>query len=188
MLRSYGFLPNIIQPTCVTVHNSSLIDNIFSNNIINDTRSGNILLTLSEHFLQFVSVKRERLDYRNLRRFQHDYSKFHIVEFRDDVSIQNWNINLNNANDLFLDFHLKLKGCVDRHAPIKDLTHKEVKLANKPWITPAISKMIKIRNNTFARKKRQPNNMNIKRLYNLFRNRVSQEFKGSKKSYYHERL
>ena len=76
------------------------------------------------------------------------------------------------ANDLFLDFHLKLKG-----VPIKQLTCKEVKLANKPWITPAISKMIKIRNKTFARKKRQPNNMNIKRLYNLFRNRVPRELK-----------
>ena len=86
---------------------------------------------------------------------------------------------MNNANDLFLDFHLKLKGCVDRHAPIKQLTCKEVKLANKPWITPAISKMIKIRNNTFARKKRQPNNVNIKRLCNLFR--VSRELKKCKK-------
>ena len=36
--------------------------------------------------------------------------------------------------------------------------------------------MIKIRNKIFARRKRQPNNENIKRLYNLFRNRVSREF------------
>ena len=107
MFCNYGFLPKIIQPTCVTEHNSSVIDNIFSNNIIADTKSGNILLTLSEHF-----VRRERLDY---RRFQHDYSKFHIEEFRDDVSIQNWNTNLNNAKYLFL-------GCVDRQAPIKQGT------------------------------------------------------------------
>ena len=137
MLCSYGFLPNIIQPTrvtentsslidnifqptCVTENTSSLIDNIFSNNIIDDTKSGNILLTLSEHFSQFVSVRRERFDYSNLR-FQHDYSKFDTEKFRDDVSIQTWNTNLNNANDLFLDFHHKLKGCVDRHAPIKHL-------------------------------------------------------------------
>ena len=164
MLCSYGFSPKIIQPTRVTVHTSSLIDNIFSNNIIDDTRNGNILPTLSEHFSQFLSVSRERLDYRNLTRFQHDYSKFQSDEFRDDVSIQNWNTNLNNANDLFHDFHFKLKGCVDRHAPIKQLKPKEVKLANKPWITPEISKMIKIRNKTFARKKRQPNNVNIKRI------------------------
>ena len=63
MLCSYGFLPKIIQPTGVTEYNSSLIDNIFSNNISVDTKSGNILLTLSEHFSQFVSVCRERVDY-----------------------------------------------------------------------------------------------------------------------------
>ena len=45
-----------------------LIDNIFSNNIIDDTKSGNILLTLSEHFSQFVSrelKKSKQLYYRN---------------------------------------------------------------------------------------------------------------------------
>ena len=110
------------------------------------TKSGNILLTLSEHFSQFVSVSRARVDYSNLRRVQHDYSKFNKEKFREDVSIQNWNNDLNNANDLFIDFHFKLKGCVDRHAPLKQLTPKEAKIANKPWITPAISKMIKIRN------------------------------------------
>ena len=177
MLCSYGCLPKIIQPTPVTEHTSSLTDNIFSNNNIDDTKSGNILLTLSEHISQFVSVRRERLDYGNLRRFQHDYSKFDAEKFRDDVSIQTWNTNLNNANDLFLDFHHKPKGFVDMHAPIKQLTPKEVKLTNKPWITPLISKLIKIRNKTFARKKRQPNNENIRGLYNLIRNRVSRELK-----------
>ena len=33
MLCSYGLLPKTIQPTHVTEHNSSLIDNIFSDNI-----------------------------------------------------------------------------------------------------------------------------------------------------------
>ena len=44
--------------------------------------------------------------------------------------------------------------------------------------------MMNIRNKTFLRKKRQPNNANVKRLYNLFRNKVSQELKKSKKLYY----
>ena len=171
MLCSYGFLPKIIQPTRVTEQHSSLIDNIFSNNLMDETKSGNILLTLSEHFSQFVSVKRERVDYKHTKIFQHDYSKFHTEQFRDDVAIQNWNTNLNNANELFVDFHLKLKGCVDRHAPIKQLTPKEVKLVNKPWISSEISKMIKIRNKLFARKNRQQNNESIKRHYNLFRNK-----------------
>ena len=40
----------------------SLIDNIFCNNISDEIISGNIYLTLSEHFSQFASVKRDKLD------------------------------------------------------------------------------------------------------------------------------
>ena len=44
--------------------------------------------------------------------------------------------------------------------------------------------MINIKNKLFNRKKRQPNNMNIRILYNIFRNRVNRELKNSKKEYY----
>ena len=70
---------------------------------------------------------------------------------------------------------------MDRHAPVKKLKPKEVKLKTKPWINDQIMKMVKIRNKLFALKKRQPNNANITKLYNLFRNR---EIKQSKKIYY----
>ena len=75
---------------------------------------------------------------------------------------------------------------MERHAPIKELTPKEIKLKNKPWITADINKMIKIRNKFFKRKKRQLTNDDIKRVYNLFRNRVIREIKKSKKIYYSE--
>ena len=179
---SFGFLPKIIQPTRVTDHHSTLIDNIFSNNLIDETMSGNIFLSLSEHFSQFLTIKREKMDYKNLSIFQRDYSKFLSQQFRDDVSIQNWNTNPPNVNSLFIDFYSKLQGCVDRHAPYKKLSPKEIKLQSKPWIPTEIFKLIKVRNKIFARKKRQPNNANTKRLYNLFRNRAAREIKKSKKN------
>ena len=43
--------------------------------------------------------------------------------------------------------------------------------------------MIKIKNKLFNRKKRQPKNEDIKRLYNLFRNRVNRELTKSKNIY-----
>ena len=82
-------------------------------------QSGNIYLTLSEHFSQFVSVKREKIEYKNLNIIQRDYSKFQSQQFRDDVSIQ---------NELFIEFHSKLQGCVERHVPLKKLSPKEIKL------------------------------------------------------------
>ena len=69
---------------------------------------------------------------------------------------------------------------------IKKLSPKEIKLQSKPWISTEICKLIKVRNKIFAKKKRQPNNANTKRLYNLFRNRAAREIKKSKKIYYSE--
>ena len=86
--------------------------------------------------------------------------------------------------DSFKDFYTKLEASVDRHAPLKKLTPREIKIRSKPWLSTEILKMIKIRNKLFARKKRQPKNVNCKRLYNLFRNRVNKDIKKSKKKYY----
>ena len=59
-----------MQPTRVTENTATVIDNIFSNNIQDDIISGNIPFTLSEHFSQFVSVKREKIDLRSINIFQ----------------------------------------------------------------------------------------------------------------------
>ena len=100
------------------------------------------------------------------------------------MSIQNFRNDLENIDEQFQDFYFKLEGCVDRHAPLKKLTPKEIKLHQKPWISKELNKMIKTKNKLFNRKKRQPNNENIKILYNLFRNRVNRELIKSKKHYY----
>ena len=116
--------------------------------------------------------------------YKRDYSTFSEDSFRDDISIQNFDNNLEDVNKEFQDFYFRLKGCIDRHAPLKKLTPKETKLKHKPWISININKMIKIKDKLFHRKKRQPNNLEIKRLYNLFRNRVNRELKKDKRNYY----
>ena len=118
LLCSYGFLPKIIQPSRITDYQTSLIDNIFSNNLSDEILGGNILLTLSEHFSQFVSVRRENIDFNNVKIYQRDYFKFDNSLFRDDVSIQKWDATYENVKDQFNDFFWKLNGCVERHAPI----------------------------------------------------------------------
>ena len=143
MLCSFGFLPKIIQPTRVTDHHSTLIDNIFNNNLTDETKSGNIYLTLSEHFSQFVSIKKEKIEYKKLNIIQHDYSKFQSQQFRDDVSIQNWNSDLPNVNELFMIFTPNYKDVLKDMLHLKTLSPKEIKLKTKPWITKEISKLIK---------------------------------------------
>ena len=154
LMCSYGLLPLIIHPTRVVENQEpSLIDNIFSNNITDEIISGNIYLTLSEHFSQFASVKREKLDDKKVDLYDRDFSKYSESDFRDDVSIQSWNSSNTDSSYLFNDFYLKLKGCTDRHAPIRKLNAKEVKLRSKPWISSELAKMINIKNKLFERKK-----------------------------------
>ena len=51
---------------------------------------------------------------------------------------------------------MKLEGAVNRHAHMRKLNPKEIKIKikNKPWMTPRIVKQIKLRNKIFERKKR----------------------------------
>ena len=62
LLCSYGFLSHIMQPTRVTENMATVIDNIFSNNLMDDIISGNVLLNLSDHFAQLILVNKEQID------------------------------------------------------------------------------------------------------------------------------
>ena len=127
LLCSYGLLPHFLQPTRVTESSATIIDNIFSNNIQDDIISGNLQLTLSEHFSQFISVTREKIDFKHQNVYIRDYSKFSNESFRDDVSIQYWNYTHENMHGLFKDFYSKLEGSVNRHAPLKKLSPKNLR-------------------------------------------------------------
>ena len=83
-----------------------------------------------------LHVERRKVDFKNVTMYHRDYSNFNTQAFRDDISIQKWNNNLSNVNDQFNDFYWCLEGYVDRHAPLKKVKMKELKLNSKPWITP----------------------------------------------------
>ena len=92
------------------------MDNIFTNNMNNKIASGNIITDFSDHYTQFASIFRGKIDYKSIKMYKRDYSKFCEDSFRD-VSIQNFNNHFEDVNDKFNDFYFKLEACVERHAP-----------------------------------------------------------------------
>ena len=186
LICSYGFAPKIFQPTRVTDNSATLIDNIFTNNLENDMISGNIITDFSDHYSQFLTVSRDKIDFKAMDIYRRDYSSFSSENFREDVSSQNFQNDHQDVNKKFTDFFEKLNQCVERHAPLKKVSAKKIKLESKPWITPTIEKLIRYRNRLFRKKKKQPNNQNNNRLYKLFRNRVNNEIKKSKKHFYND--
>ena len=67
---------------------------------------------------------------------------------------------------------------------MKKMSVKEIKNSSNPWLTSDIQKLIKKRDKLFAKKKNQPDNINLKNNYNELRNKVHREIKKSKKQYY----
>ena len=55
-LASNSFMPLILQPTRITSHSNTLIDNIFSNVIDPDIISGNFTTIISDHLPQFLII------------------------------------------------------------------------------------------------------------------------------------
>ena len=55
-LVSNSFIALILQPTRITGHSNTLIDNIFSNVIDPDIILGNLTAILSDHLLQFAII------------------------------------------------------------------------------------------------------------------------------------
>ena len=55
-LASSSFIPLILQPTRITSHSNTLIDNIFSNIIDPNIISGNLTATISDHLPQFAII------------------------------------------------------------------------------------------------------------------------------------
>ena len=58
LFLSQHFLPYIVHPTRVSDQSATIINNIFSNACNFDTISGNILTQISDHFPQFIIVKK----------------------------------------------------------------------------------------------------------------------------------
>ena len=77
------FLPYIIQPTRITSHSKSIVDNIFSNYISQEVISGNLTSTISGHLPQFLITPHIFSNASNKKSniFERDWSKFNCEEF-----------------------------------------------------------------------------------------------------------
>ena len=78
-----------------------------------------------------------------------DFSRFSADCFNDDLSQADWNAILqngtNDANKLFSSFYNTFNKIVNKHAPMKTISHRKAKQLSKPWITKGIRSSIKIK-------------------------------------------
>ena len=76
LLALIFFLPQILQPTRVTDHSATLIDNIFFNSLEHYSLSGNIVHDLSDHFPNFLIINKFSHLPSKTKIYKRDYSHF----------------------------------------------------------------------------------------------------------------
>ena len=96
-LNQFYYTPHILQPTCITHHSATPIDNIFFNSTEHHTISGNLIYDLSDHLPNFIVNKFSTL-LKKIKITKRDYSNYEkklLLEF----SAVDWESVFDNTDD-----------------------------------------------------------------------------------------
>ena len=188
-------MPVITLPTKINPKRHSIIDNIFTNQINPDMKSGNLSIGISDHIPSFLVIpkdnqnhlpKKHNLYTRNTKNFDH-------VGFTTDYNNINWDTELeahkedvNHSSRIFMN---KINNLLDKYMPLRKLTNSEHKRRYKPWISDDILNKINIKNRTFNKLRKCKNPDTKTRLQNEYKqlkNELTENTRQSKKDYYNK--
>ena len=154
-LASNSFIPLILQPTRITSHSNTLIDNIFSNVIDPDLISGNLSATISDHLPQFSIIPHTfgNIPSNKSNIYGREWSKFDRENFILDYFSVDWEdllkideLNADNSTKMFLDM---INMLLDTYTPLKRVKKYQLKFKSKPWITLGLRKSISVKKKKF---------------------------------------
>ncbi len=156
IMLSNFYQPLILQPSrCTDNSRPALVDNIFLNSIDSITKSGNLIPKVSDHMPNFVIIEKSVSKIKPLRKQKRDFRNFNENDYQQDIKEFNFvNISADSAKELENEYTMFQNGIlhvINKHAPIRELSRKQVKQQRKPWITRGILKSISIKNKLFKK-------------------------------------
>ena len=87
------FQPQILQPTRITDHSATLIDNIFFNSLEHFTISGNVIYDISDHLPNFLIFDKFSSLSNNVKLYKRDYSHFNQQHLLSELQVIDWHKN-----------------------------------------------------------------------------------------------
>lgn len=184
-MYSRSLYPTITKPSRITVHSATLIDNIFTNNLIDNIESGLLLNDISDHLPVFAIYSgAPRLAERNEMIERRLRTVDNLNKFRNELSAQNWRKvyeaeEVDYAYDSFLQTFLML---YDRCCPIQQ-SRKRANRSDKPWLTKGLLNACKKKNflyKEFIKNRNKEKEMKYKR----YKNKLTDIMRNCKKDYY----
>ena len=159
MTYSLGAIPLITHPTRVTDNSSALLDHVYTINISGETHSYILLDNISDHMpvivcsdLALKHPKKYEASYvRDTKNFE---AELFLEELSKSLHLLGETNLPNNINeiDIYTDKFIHIFQLIlDKHAPLRKRSRKELKLKTKPWITKRLLKSIHPKNHMYKK-------------------------------------
>ena len=192
MMSSF-LLPVITLPTKINKEKSTVIDNIFTNQINPEMKSGNLQLAISDHLPSFLIVPKDNQNHlpKKHNLYTRKTKNFDKTNFILDYLSIDWDnileIDKNDTNHSMGIFMDKLNTLLDKYMPLHKVTQKEYKRRFKPWISNQILTKIDAKNKKIKKYMECKNTTTKAALlneYKIMKNELLTETRQSKKAYY----
>ena len=171
VMYSASFFPLINRPTRVTSQSATLIDNIFTNDILNMSHFNGIFVSdITDHYPIFSinSGIIQKSEASLIKR--RDINTGSIRTFEDSLSSTNWDMVLNN-DDAETSFKLFYETFTRKYNECFPLKYSKIGYTNrKPWLTDGLKLAIKTKNKLFQVMRKNPTPINTQnyKTYKFF--------------------
>ena len=190
-LSTYSLSPLIFKATRVTQQSSTLLDNIFTNNLEQIIQSGIFICDISDHFPVFAFINLDLCNthinelYYSKRTFEEDA----VLKFCVSLQEVEWCYleSIVNTNDRFIAFMDMFTSIFAKCFPLQKIKSKKKTKKYKPWFNFSLKKMCKkkyILLRKFLKNSTPVRETNYKR----YRNITNEEIRKRKREYYHAKF
>ena len=135
---SLGYKPLINKPTRITAYSSTLIDNIFTNELDLKHRSGVVIADISDHLPIIInSSSIKNLQINSFR--SHKRNMLHKDKFIDELKNTDWDFieNCTDVNSSYNTFIVFFLHSLDKHC-LYESKLIQIKHNKKPWISKSL--------------------------------------------------
>ena len=187
LMYSHSYKSLINKPTRVQGHSSSIIDNIFTNDLESTHSSGILLADISDHFPIFT-LKSCNSDSKNEHRIKYrQLSENNQEKFLNCLEREQWQIVFahSDAQKAYTSFSELLSNHYNQCFPL--IERKRTKRDNNKWITTGLRTSIKQKNKLYVKYKRIPSVYN-EIVYKRYRKKLQLLIVAAKKLHYQSLL
>ena len=187
-LYSLSMYPLIDRPSRITEYSATLIDNIFTNDLITDKLSGLIINDVSDHLPVFSIIKNNFNKSHGEKKYFKMNNILNFENFKTELNNLDWNIiyeknDVNLAYDCFIE---TIKNIYDRNCTCKKVYFTKKK-NYKPWITKGLQNACKKKNNLYRRFIRC-RSKDAEMKYKIYKNKLTNILRYCEREYYNKTL